>query len=119
LEKPLVSFFFHDFQELSFDLEEMDNWVWKDGEFLVNSTYNCLRRAREGEIVSAYKKFWRIKVVPSALVSTWRELENKIATRVNLERRGITVESLLCSFCGVKEETCCHLFFECRIAWPV
>jgi len=57
--------------------------------------------------------------VPSTLVSAWRVLENKIASRANLERRGIVVERLLCSLCGVEEETCRHLFFECRIAWTV
>jgi len=46
-------------------------------------------------------------------------LLNKIATRVNLERCGVVVESLLCSLCGVEEESCHHLFFECRIAWLV
>jgi len=46
-------------------------------------------------------------------------LENKIATRVNLESREIAVESPLCSLCGVDEEFCRHLFFECRIAWLV
>jgi len=100
-EKPLVCIFFQGLQGLSFDMEEKDSWVWKDGEFpiyTVKSSYNCLRRAREGENVFVYKMFWRSKVVPSALVSafvsTWRVLENKIATRANLERRGIAVESL-------------------------
>ena len=121
-EKPLVSLFFPEFQGLSFDLEEVDSWIWKDGEFpiyTIKSAYNCLRRAREGENVSAYKKFWRSKVVPSTLVSTWRVLENKIVTMVNLERREITVKSLFCSLCGMEEENCRHLVFECIIAWSV
>jgi len=103
-------------------LEENDSWVWKDGEFLiftVNSACNCLRRAHEGENVFVYKKFWRSKVVPSALVFTWRVLENKIATRINLERRKIAVKSLLCGLCGLEEETCRHLFFECIIVSSV
>jgi len=86
---------------------------------MVNSTYNCLTRAHEGDSVFVYKKFWKSKVMPSALVFAWRVLENKIATRTNLERHGIAVESLLCSLYGVEEETCRHLFFECRIAWTV
>jgi len=44
--------------------------------------------------------------VSSTLVSAWRVLENKIAVMTNLERREIAVESLLCSLCGVEEETC-------------
>jgi len=118
----MVSHFFQLFQGLSLDLEEVDSWVWKDGEFQVYTVkfaYNCLRRVREGENVYMYTKFWRCKAVPSALVFAWRVLENKTATRINLERRGIAVESFLCSFYGMEEETCCHLLFECIITWSV
>jgi len=111
----MVSHFFQVFQWLSFDLEETDRWVWKNGEFptyTIKSAYNCLRRGREGENVCVYKKLWRCKVVPSTLVSAWRVMKNKITTRVNFERCGITIESLMYSFCGVDEESCRHLFFE-------
>ena len=49
----------------------------------------------------------------------WRVLQNKIATRVNLERRGMLVESSLCCLCGKEEESYRHLFFECNFAWRV
>ena len=100
--KAFVRIFFQDFQGLIIDLEDVDSWVWKDGEvpvYSVKSTYNCLRRAHEGGIVFMYKKFWRSKAMTSALVSAWRVLENKIATRGNLVRRGIMVERILCSLC--------------------
>jgi len=64
-------------------MEKEDNWVWKDEEFLiymVKYAYNCLRRGQEGDNFSDYKKFWRCKVLSSAHVTTWRVLENKIAT---------------------------------------
>jgi len=64
-----------------------------------------------------FKKFWKCKVVPSALVTTWRVLKNKLVTKANLEKRGITVVSSMCSLCEVEEETSTHLFFECRFAW--
>jgi len=51
------------------------------------------------------------------LVSAWRVLENKIATRINLEKRGIMVDSLLCCLCGLEEKYCHHLFFKCKIVW--
>ena len=44
-------------------------------------------------------------------------LENKLATKANLERRGITVASSICSLCGVEEETSTHLIFDCRVTW--
>ena len=40
-------------------------------------------------------------------------LENKIVTGINLEKCGIVIDSLLCSLGGM-EESCRHLFFECR-----
>ena len=47
----------------------------------------------------------------------WRVLENKLATNANLEKRGITVVSSVCSFGGVEEESNTYLFFECSFAW--
>ena len=42
-----------------------------------------------------------------------------LATRVNLEKRGIAVESPFCSLCRVEVESNNHLFCECRFAWLV
>ena len=38
---------------------------------------------------------------------------------VNLERRGVLVESSLCCLCGKEEESHHHLFFACSFAWRV
>jgi len=38
--------------------------------------------------------------MPFALVTTWRVWENKLATRVNLEKRGVAVEALCVVFVG-------------------
>lgn len=65
--------------------------------------------------MSLYNKFGKIEVLPLAHITTWKVMENKIATKVNLARRGIVVDSLLYCFCRKKEETTNHLFFECRI----
>ena len=42
---------------------------------------------------------------------------NKLATKVNLSRRGVQIESLRCVLCGKEEESCSHLFFGCSFAW--
>ena len=55
----------------------------------------------------------------STHVTTLRVLENNIVTTVNLAKRGVVVDSILCGLCGVKEETTSHLFFECKIVWLV
>ena len=46
-------------------------------------------------------------------------IENKVASKVNLERQGIGVESNLCCFYKVSEESTNHLFFGCRVAWLI
>jgi len=96
-----------------------DKWVWKDGdsvEYSVNSTYGFLKSVIEGESSSLYNFFWKTKALPSAYITAWRVLENKIATKVNLARRGVTVDSTVCFFCREIEETTSNLFFECKVA---
>jgi len=46
-------------------------------------------------------------------------MENKVACRVNLKRRGIGIESNLCCLCRRYEESTNHLFCECRVAWLI
>jgi len=46
-------------------------------------------------------------------------MENRIATRVNLERRGVMVENLVCGLCGKVEESSSHLFSVCEFTWWV
>ena len=57
------------------------------------------------------------KVIPTALVTTWRVLENKLATKANLVGRGIMVASSTCSLYRREEETSTHMFSKCRFAW--
>ena len=46
-------------------------------------------------------------------------LENRIATRVNLVRRGMVVENPVCCLCGKVYESPSHLFAVCVFAWRV
>jgi len=92
-------------------LGEEARWEWK-GEgnqmFSVNSAYSLVRRVGAAEPSSGFSKLWNCNVVSSALLTAWRVLQNKIATRVNLERRGVLVESSLCCLCGKEEESYRH-----------
>jgi len=98
---------------------EVDGWIWKEGgfqTFTVNSAYNCVRKDKETISSLIFCKLWRCKAVPSAVLMAWRLLENKLATRVNLSRIGVQVDSSMCSLCGMEEESCRHLFFDCKFA---
>ena len=82
--------------------------------YTVKSGYLRLKGGSEGENDTVFKKLWKSKV---AQVTAWRVLVNKLVTKANLEKRGITVKSCMCSLCGVVEETSTHLFFECKFSW--
>jgi len=88
-------------------------------KFSVNSAYNLVRKDKEVVSSSVFGMLWECKAVPSAGLMAWRLLENKLATRVDLSRRGVLVESLMCCLCGKEEESCGHLFFGCNFAWRV
>jgi len=48
-----------------------------------------------------------------------RVIENKIAYKVNLDRRGVGVQNNFCCLCKVPDESTSHLFFGCRVVWLV
>ena len=105
--------------EVRMDLGEADRWIWKVGgiqTFSVNSAYSLVRRDCEVDFSPIFSKLWSCKVVSSAFFIAWRVLENKIATRINLERRGVLVESSLCCLCGNEETSYRHMFFDCSFA---
>ncbi|XP_068467092.1 uncharacterized protein [Phaseolus vulgaris] len=118
-EKPLAGQLRQPLAVVRLDSGETDRWVWK-GEglqtFSVSSAYSLIRRDCEADSSLVFGKLWSCKVVPSALVTAWRVLGNKIATRAYLERRGVLVESSMCCLCGKEEGSYRHLFFECSFA---
>jgi len=99
------------------DFDDLGVWrVGESPEFSVKSAYGVLREHSEKELSNLYKFFWNIKALPAVWVLAWRVLENKIATKVNLARRGVKTGVLVCCFCRLKEESTSHLLFDCRIA---
>jgi len=78
-----------------------------------------LRGKTEGENLRLHNFFWKTKVVPFAQVTAWRVIENKIASKANLERRGVEILNNLCCLCGAFEETTSHLFVGYRVSWLV
>ena len=103
-------------------VEFEEKWVWKDVEsevFSVKSTYTVLKGETEGENSRLYNFFWKTKVLPSTQVTTLRVVENKIASKANLERRGVELMNNLCCLCGTSVETTSHIFVGCRVSWLV
>nr|GEZ10500.1 RNA-directed DNA polymerase, eukaryota [Tanacetum cinerariifolium] len=59
---------------------------------------------------------WNKCILIKANVFLWIAMLNKLPTRVNLDRMGIDVDSLLCPICHEDVETVNHLFFSCEVA---
>ena len=82
--------------------------MWKVSdttEYTVKSAYSVLKDDEQEEEIPMYEGFWRTKAQPSAHLTAWRVLEDKIATKANLAKRWILVDNSICRMCGEGEET--------------
>jgi len=82
--------------------ETVDSWVWKNDKisgYLVKSAYSILRGPLEEESSPLFEYLWKIALL-LVQFTTWRVLVNSIASKDNLERRGVAIASNLCCFCG-------------------
>ncbi|GJX39412.1 RNA-directed DNA polymerase, eukaryota, reverse transcriptase zinc-binding domain protein [Tanacetum coccineum] len=59
---------------------------------------------------------WNRSIPIKVNVFLWRLKLNKLPSRVNQDRRGIEVDSILCPFCLEDIETVNHSFFNCGLA---
>ena len=97
----------------------MDLQVWgkeEPGLFSVNSAYECLTKQSRGTQSGVFNFLRKIKAFPNVIVTAWRVLLDRIPTRVSLSRRWVMMESTLCAMCQLKEESCQHIFLECKYA---
>ncbi|GJV59411.1 RNA-directed DNA polymerase, eukaryota [Tanacetum coccineum] len=97
-----------------------DRWVWSkegSGEFSVASVRRMIDD-RWLPNVSA-KTRWTSVVPIKINVHTWKVRLNCLPTRLNISRRGMDIDSILCHSCGVTIETTSHVFFSCHIAREV
>ncbi|GJV20013.1 RNA-directed DNA polymerase, eukaryota, reverse transcriptase zinc-binding domain protein [Tanacetum coccineum] len=59
---------------------------------------------------------WNRNIPIKVNVFLWRLKLNKLPSRVNLDRRGVDVESIFCPICLEDLETVNHSFFNCGLA---
>jgi len=99
-----------------------DTQVWKSdefGRFSVKSTYEFLAKSERGSQKEVFSILWKTKTFPNVLITTWRALLGRLPTRLGLSRRGIVLNTTMCALCLVEEESCQHLFVECKCAHRV
>ncbi|GJT69861.1 RNA-directed DNA polymerase, eukaryota [Tanacetum coccineum] len=93
-----------------------DRWIWSlvgSGEFSVVSMRKFIDDHRLTG--STHKTRW-VKVVPIKInVMTWKFRFDFLPTRLNLSRRGLELQSILCPNCNKEVESTSHIFFACSM----
>nr|GEY17208.1 RNA-directed DNA polymerase, eukaryota [Tanacetum cinerariifolium] len=94
----------------------IDRWMWLisgDREFSFSSIRNYIDDKILGTVSSKTQwcKFFPIKVN----ISSWRIELNNLPTRLNLYRRGLELQTILCPSCNFAVESTDHLFFSCSM----
>ena len=90
--------------------------MWKadsSGQYSVRSAYNLLM----GESIDenqdgVFEELWILKIPTKTSFFTWRLIRDRLPTKLNLQRRNVEINDLLCPFCGNNEEDAAHLFFN-------
>ncbi|GJZ41684.1 nucleotide-binding alpha-beta plait domain-containing protein [Tanacetum coccineum] len=94
-----------------------DRWMWSlegSGDFSVASVRKLLDGNMLPEVAS--KTRW-IKAMPIKVnVHAWRVKLDCLPTRINIFRRGMEIESIICPMCGEAAKSSRHIFFSCHIA---
>jgi len=107
---------------VKWDVRSMDRLVWV-GEatqvYSVRSGYSILNGESSMQSTMSFKMLWSLSVAPSAIVSAWRILLDRLPTRLNLTRRGVQLVNLLCALCLDGDESTDHLFNTCRVVQQV
>ncbi|KAK0587875.1 hypothetical protein LWI29_030314 [Acer saccharum] len=89
------------------------------GSFSVKSSYRLVRYSTMAscssglsQLVSWWKWFWKISLLPKLKIFVWKACNNWFPTRVNLVSHGMKLNSL-CPICNQKEETSLHALWGC------
>nr|GFB45658.1 RNA-directed DNA polymerase, eukaryota [Tanacetum cinerariifolium] len=98
-------------------VNKRDRWAWSlndSGEFSVASIRRLLDDIRLPEVSSQTR--W-IKAIPIKVnILAWNVRLNGLPSRVNISRRCIDINSILCPICERDVESVSHVFFSCYVA---
>lgn len=106
--------------------EEEDRWSWRhstNGCYSTSKAYQHIMQEKAQNDVrqqekKEFKWLWNCYAPRRVQAITWKILKQRMATKENLQKRGVlhSDEELMCSFCGEERETDFHLFFDCKFS---
>nr|GEY65999.1 RNA-directed DNA polymerase, eukaryota [Tanacetum cinerariifolium] len=94
-----------------------DRWIWSLqnlGDFTVASIRKLIDEFTLSEVSSS--TCWIKAVHIKVNVLAWKIKLDNLPTRLNISRRGMDIDSILCPTCGKAVESIKHIFFTCQIA---
>ena len=97
--------------------DKIDSWKWSlDGcnSFSVASVRNMVdSQTLDMDLVATR---WNRLILIKVNVFLWKLKLNRLPSRVNLDRKGIDIGSILCPICTNDIESVNHIFFNCGLA---
>ncbi|GJZ55103.1 RNA-directed DNA polymerase, eukaryota, reverse transcriptase zinc-binding domain protein [Tanacetum coccineum] len=99
-----------------------DRWKWSLSEDGVFTVKELSRLIEEKILVSnngGRETIWNKLVSKKVNIFVWRALRGRLPVRVELDRRGVDLDSVLCPSCNNIMETCSHSLITCDLAMGV
>ena len=91
-ERIMLEDFMENISQVSLCPIKEDRRLWNDYPsytFSVKSAYNKIINHTSGGVPVVFEHLWKLKVMPSAQFYVWRALSDRIATKMNLHKRGV------------------------------
>ncbi|GJZ65152.1 RNA-directed DNA polymerase, eukaryota, reverse transcriptase zinc-binding domain protein [Tanacetum coccineum] len=93
-----------------------DRWSWSivgSGEFSVA----YVRKYIDDHLIGGHSSISRwVKAVPIKInIMAWKVRFDYLPTRLNLSKRGLDLQSILCPMCNKEVESTNHIFFACSM----
>ncbi|GKE53136.1 RNA-directed DNA polymerase, eukaryota, reverse transcriptase zinc-binding domain protein, partial [Tanacetum coccineum] len=97
--------------------DQCDSWQWSL-DVSVGYSVASVRALVDAHTldVDTVATRWDMCIPIKVYVFLWRLNLNKLSSRVNINRKGIDVGSILCPICHGDVETVKHTFFNCEMA---
>ena len=87
--------------------------------FSVKPAYKKLANHGIEGVTESFAHLWNLKVMSSTQLYLWRALSDRIATKLNLHKRGLTLRDTLYALCGREEESTSHILVSCKVSTTV